>query len=229
MSGAFSSSVSVTIPLTATEVSASVMNVNQLGNYANNGDATGDGIPDVMLWSYTYTSSNYRYSFRIINPVTGQEKFNFDNGSYSYFPNFDLQDLDNDGKVELIVERSNFPSGNQTQLVVFATDGVATSVNTASQPLPQRTNLNQNYPNPFNPTTTIQFSNPSFGPINIEITDITGRVVRNINCGSLEPGVHEITWDGKDASGMSASSGTYLYRMLNGNGSSDVRKMILLR
>lgn len=82
--------------------------------------------------------------------------------------------------------------------------------------IPQDFMLYQNYPNPFNPSTTIRFSIPARANAAIAIFDILGRRVRTFELENAPPGVHTIVWDGKDASGVSLSSGVYFYRLQSG-------------
>lgn len=48
----------------------------------------------------------------------------------------------------------------------------------------------------------------------VSVQDSSGKEVRRLNLGSLGSGVHEMGWDGKDASGKAVSNGTYNYRIL---------------
>ena len=49
-----------------------------------------------------------------------------------------------------------------------------------------------------------------------------------LNCGMKEKGEYTVIWDGKDASGISAASGIYFYRMTIGK-FAETRKMLLLK
>jgi len=68
------------------------------------------------------------------------------------------------------------------------------------------------YPNPFNPSTTISYTleRPSY--VEMNIFDLTGRVVGKFAYENQSAGVHQITWHSKDQSGMVLSSGTYVVR-----------------
>ncbi len=88
--------------------------------------------------------------------------------------------------------------------------------------------LAQNYPNPFNPSTRIKFTMPSSGIMSLGIYDVNGRPVRTLVDGWVEPGMHDVVWDGTDAAGRPVASGVYLYRMTSGY-ATVVRKMVLLR
>jgi hypothetical protein len=99
-----------------------------------------------------------------------------------------------------------------------------------SPDLPDRLTLMGNTPNPFNPMTTIRFVVPA-GPRRdhtLRIYDVAGRLVRELSSGSIEPGVHDVRWDGTDDRGTQVSSGVYLYRVSVGTES--LRgKMVLLK
>jgi hypothetical protein len=76
--------------------------------------------------------------------------------------------------------------------------------------------LTGNHPNPFNPSTTISFTLPSSGAARLSIYDVTGRKVRDLVSSVLPAGAHEMVWDGRDDSGKTVSSGTYLARLKMG-------------
>ena len=74
--------------------------------------------------------------------------------------------------------------------------------------LPQQFTLDQNYPNPFNPFTTISFTLPETGKVNLSVFDISGRLVATLADGWRDAGTHEVTFDGSDL-----ASGIYAYRL----------------
>lgn len=88
--------------------------------------------------------------------------------------------------------------------------------------------LHQNYPNPFNPSTTIEFQIPKPGDVSISIFDVTGRLVRELQNSQQQPGLHRVTWDGRNENGQFASSGAYLCQV-KFNESFLVRKLMLVK
>ena len=88
--------------------------------------------------------------------------------------------------------------------------------------------LEQNYPNPFNPSTRIRFFMPERGNIVLEIFDVSGRLVRTLERGTLRPGWHETEWNGRGRSGTEANSGIYFCRLKMGKKVLS-RKMLLMR
>ena len=83
--------------------------------------------------------------------------------------------------------------------------------------------LYQNLPNPFNPTTSISFNLPEGGVVSLKIFDISGREVSSLIDSYLSAGLHTAQFDG-----AALSSGTYYYKLTNGN-LTEIRKMILLK
>jgi Tol biopolymer transport system component len=77
--------------------------------------------------------------------------------------------------------------------------------------------LTGNFPNPFNPSTTIAFTVPSAGNVQLAVFDITGQKVRELVSGPVSAGSHSVVWDGRDAYGRPVSSGVYLSRLTMGN------------
>lgn len=82
--------------------------------------------------------------------------------------------------------------------------------------LPRRLALAQNVPNPFNPQTAISFSLPQRGEVSLKVFDVRGRLVNTLVQEEREAGAHSVVWDGKDAAGVQAASGVYLYRLVAG-------------
>ncbi|MGD8413947.1 MAG: FlgD immunoglobulin-like domain containing protein, partial [Candidatus Latescibacterota bacterium] len=88
--------------------------------------------------------------------------------------------------------------------------------------------LSQNYPNPFNPLTTISFSTSTRDRVTLEVFDVRGRLIATLWDGLLDTGPHEVTWDGRDDSGTTVSSGVYWYCLRSG-GTLKSRSMVIVR
>jgi len=103
------------------------------------------------------------------------------------------------------------------------------SINDDGNPsLPLQTGLYANYPNPFNATTNISFSLANDGQVQLQIFDITGRLVKTLIDGNQPAGTHSVIWDGLNDLDKVAASGTYFYRLKTDN-ESFVKKMALLK
>lgn len=85
-----------------------------------------------------------------------------------------------------------------------------------------------NYPNPFNPETTITYELQSPDQVTVRIYDIQGQLIRTLAQGNQSSGTHSVLWDGKNESGQTVSSGTYLYQ-INAGKQTFTRQMILLK
>ena len=83
-------------------------------------------------------------------------------------------------------------------------------------------------PNPFNPATKIYFQNEIAGTAQIRIFDVLGREVREFEIGYLQPGLHELYWDGKDNNGIELASGVYLVKFV-GEKETHLTKIIKLK
>ena len=65
--------------------------------------------------------------------------------------------------------------------------------------------LDQNYPNPFNPATTIRYTVPELSHVRLVVTDALGRQVAELVSGNVDPGVHDVQFDGSQL-----ASGSYI-------------------
>lgn len=84
------------------------------------------------------------------------------------------------------------------------------------------------YPNPFNPRTTVAFSLPAAGPVELRVYDIEGRLVSTLIDHALDAGHHEVHWEGRDDRGRSVASGVFFCRLKAGV-DEDVIRMVLIR
>jgi surface protein len=90
---------------------------------------------------------------------------------------------------------------------------VASGVDVDSAEVPSTFELGQAYPNPFNPVTTITYSIPMASDVRITVTDLQGKVVKELRNGSsVNAGKHEVRFN---AAGL--ASGVYLIRMEAGD------------
>jgi hypothetical protein len=83
--------------------------------------------------------------------------------------------------------------------------------------------LDQNYPNPFNQVTTISYSIPKEGNVNVTVFDVLGRELYVLANEFKKAGTYNIHFNASDL-----SSGVYFYRMESGN-FREVKKMTLVK
>ena len=108
-----------------------------------------------------------------------------------------------------------------------ATDwfGLAVSVEKVTTALvPNAFSLSQNYPNPFNPATTIAYTLPRSGNVNIVVYDLFGREVATLVNASQSAGTYRTIFDA-----TRVPSGTYFYRLMVDGAIIGARKMMLLK
>jgi len=83
-------------------------------------------------------------------------------------------------------------------------------------------------PNPFSDQTRIAFQLGKEGLVSLEVYDLLGHRVNTLVRGTLKPGVHEVTWNGRTALGDKAAPGVYLYR-LTAEGKALTHRLALVR
>jgi hypothetical protein len=83
-------------------------------------------------------------------------------------------------------------------------------------------------PNPFNPSTTIAYEVPEPTSVRITVYNMLGQEIVRLVDGQHTPGRYSITWDGRNASGVSVASGIYMYRMESGE-YSESKRMVLVK
>lgn len=96
--------------------------------------------------------------------------------------------------------------------------------------VPSPTTFGAARPNPFGRTTTISFDVRAPAPtrISLAVYDVAGRRVRTLLEGTVLPGTHDVTWDGRDERAHPVASGVYFCRLEQG-GAVRSSKIVLLR
>ncbi|MCK4272180.1 T9SS type A sorting domain-containing protein, partial [bacterium] len=94
--------------------------------------------------------------------------------------------------------------------------------------LPNSSALLQNYPNPFNARTSIAFQLAG-GSLrtSLQVYNILGQKVITLVDDILEPGDHQVTWDGRDERGSPVASGIYLCSLRTGEWQQTKRMMLI--
>ncbi len=90
--------------------------------------------------------------------------------------------------------------------------------------IPEDFELAQNYPNPFNPSTTISYTLPRAGHVNVVVYDVLGRQVMNLVNEMQPAGQHHAVFDARGV-----GSGVYFYRLSVDGTFAGVRSMMLLK
>ncbi len=131
----------------------------------------------------------------------------------------------------------NLTAGVQTMRFVAVTDGFNLNrfdfvdFTPTDVPGPRAAGhvLHPCHPNPFNPATTIVYELGSPATVDLDVYDVSGRLVRTLVAAeAVGAGRHEVRWDGRDESGKAAPAGVYFYR-LDADGYSETRRMALVK
>jgi hypothetical protein len=88
------------------------------------------------------------------------------------------------------------------------------AANNGEAALPETITLAPNYPNPFNPGTMISFTLPAAAKVTLQIYTETGQLVRTLVDRDVQPGRHQVRWNGRNQSGQVVAGGVYLYRII---------------
>jgi hypothetical protein len=97
------------------------------------------------------------------------------------------------------------------------------AIEPVSNIIPKIFSLEQNYPNPFNPTTSIKFSIPKGGFVELKVFDLLGREVATLVQDPFEAGTYSVTFEASKL-----ASGVYFYTLVSGD-FKDTKKMLLVK
>jgi hypothetical protein len=112
---------------------------------------------------------------------------------------------------DVTVDGSNGYQSSGNGVTVVPTEILGVKDNTRR--LPSSYQLHQNYPNPFNPTTAFKIDLPKSSQVSVVIYNLLGQKVAVLTIATLAAGSYSISWNGRDESAMSVSSGIYFARM----------------
>lgn len=129
-------------------------------------------------------------------------------------------DLNNDSYPEIIAALYN-----DGRMAIYGGNEASPPVSNENElsTLPEKVTLAQNYPNPFNPITTIKYSVPSTGFVELKVYNLLGQLVQTLVDERKASGAHQVNFDAS-----SLASGIYIYRLQSGNTVLN-KKMVLLK
>ncbi len=110
-----------------------------------------------------------------------------------------------------------------TQGYVIKLFEVFDGVNLQNSIIPEYFALEQNFPNPFNPSTTIKFSVPKRGFVNLKVYNSLGESISELVNTDLAAGNYSV-----DFNSQNLSSGIYYYTISSGD-FKETRKMVLVK
>jgi hypothetical protein len=119
-------------------------------------------------------------------------------------------------------------TGTTHHVIPAGNHNIVVGVHPGMEYLPDRFELKQNYPNPFNSNTMITFNLPKQQTVNLSIYGLNGMLVKTLECGTLQSGIHKYSWNGINSDGETMSSGLYLYQVRTPTREM-TRKMLLIK
>ena len=140
-----------------------------------------------------------------------------------------------DGIYELFQDEARVydPADTLLEFVILITDEYFSDVEDES--IPKQVTL-RSYPNPFNPTgnrrnsqTSIVYSIPENGKIDLSVYNIKGQKVVTLANEAKEKGLWKQVWNGRDENEKTVSSGVYFYKLDVNGQTKAIRKCLLLK
>ena len=103
----------------------------------------------------------------------------------------------------------------------------------ATPPVKEILHLQQNFPNPFSRHTIIRYHLHQHAEVRLNVYDVLGRRVSELEVADQPPGQYSHSWTGTDQLGLPLASGVYFYTLEattpSGNRAWKNRTMILIR
>ena len=78
--------------------------------------------------------------------------------------------------------------------------------------IPKDYALSPVYPNPFNPSATVRFDVPEVSRVELQVYDVTGKLVETLLNERMTAGQHQYTWQPQEM-----ATGTYFLRLITAN------------
>jgi len=132
-------------------------------------------------------------------------------------------------RMKLIFRSSSIKASVSPALKMLAignTDSIVSGISSNEKSVPFT--LTGNHPNPFTNQTEIQYQLQKRVNIDLEVYDLTGRLIISLIKEVQKPGYYSIQWNGTDKNGNSLPSGVYFINMEAGDYKA-TKKMLLLR
>ena len=81
---------------------------------------------------------------------------------------------------------------------------------------------------PGRPETSVSHELAQYGPVELTVHDVSGRLVRRLESGPRQRGIHAARWDGTDGRGRAVPAGVYFVRYSAG-GTVSTGRLTLVR
>ena len=173
---------------------------------------TSIGMSEGMDWTFLISDVGDFYLADVIHEVT--LNFNTENSISGEYPMGYVTTVNTWGMINWLNDESNLENPNMTDSsmnhIVNVTGGTVKVDDSDINPVTYH--LGQNYPNPFNPESVIEFSIPVSEFVIVSIYDLKGRLVKHLNRGYLDKGIHKIV-----VNDVGLKSGIYYYQIKTEN------------
>jgi hypothetical protein len=177
-----------------------------------------DGAGEIVIAGYYYNTSNYTYygRFRVYDATS--HIMEFESPEITGFAGTaSLEDIDGDGRDELIVSRYG-SSTSSSYVDVYAYVNSATTGQSVKQY--DKTPIHCT-PNPARQKIMIPFTvteQEVTKPLRVCIYDASGRIIKTLlTLSKPSKGSYNLMWDGTDNNGKSVASGNYFIVLEKGN------------
>lgn len=124
-----------------------------------------------------------------------------------------------------VSRRLTIPAETGGEFLVTFSPGSLISTDRREYPLSN--SLSPAYPNPFNPATSVLIDLGHPARVQVDVFDLTGKLIRSLISEDLVQGSHNISWDGRDGSGKESPTGIYLIKASLGSQSFSQRAILL--
>jgi hypothetical protein len=155
------------------------------------------------------------YSYEIPGQMSELNQYNYDPGSSDWQITQRMMETYDENGYLIHSLNQNWNGTNWTNLQQLFFTWSNITANTDPVAVNQTVQLS-NFPNPFNPSTTISFNIQDNSHVNLSIYNTRGQKIKQLVDEEMQPGKHEIIWNGKDDNDRPVTSGVYFYRLTTG-------------
>lgn len=182
---------------------------------------TSDNGYIVCGFTYSFSSQGDGDVWLIKADSNGSESWKATVGTTNSEVGFSIDQTTDDGFIVCGFAESSV-TYDKNVLLIRLYEGQSGIENSGS-PVVSSFELKQNFPNPFNPSTTISYSIPTAGFVQLLVYDALGTEIKTLVSEFKQAGNYTINFDARNL-----PTGIYFYKITSGSFQS-VKKMILLR
>jgi hypothetical protein len=226
------SEASVTMSdFTNTSEMSGTITVNYMDTMPEDPDTTSAYLFGNQFWVIDATIPDYAFATTL--------KFTYDESKLSTFNEGELVIVyrENPGDEWIVYPEQDLDTVNNcvtlynvTHFSIFAPadDLITTDIIIHPESVVKDFRLYPNFPNPFNPSTTIKYSIPQSGDVNLIIYNLLGQKIKTLQNSYQQPGVYRLLWDGTNEQGVTVANGIY-FCLLKFNNQYLAHRMLFLK